>query len=174
MTKSAKSQPESFSAPSPKGRPPRNSLIGVAIVLILLSLIFANNTFRDLKTASKYETWSRATATVVECSDQSTGVFPTGERKDTQDVTCQFSTAGRIVRSHFWSKGWKYHKGDQVEMRFNPFSPNMCAVNPIASGKETLINAIIFAVFFISGFGLLLYALKRARKSTGAQVRSAG
>jgi hypothetical protein len=152
---------------SPAGRSFRtggNSLIALAFVLMFVGIIFANSTFNSLKAAASYETWATAKATVVDCINERAGVFGSGVPHDYQRVTSQFATAGRIVRSHFRSDDWKYHTGETIEMRFDPFEPSHCMVNPRGTGRASLWSAIAFAVFFVSGFSLLICALKHARK----------
>src|SRR5208283_3254692 len=90
------------------------SLVALALILMFVAAIFANSTFGELKRASSFETWSRAQATVVDCINEREGVFSSAVGRDRQMVTCQFSTAGRIVRSHFRSEGWKYPKGQTI------------------------------------------------------------
>jgi hypothetical protein len=156
-------------APAPPASLPNNSrktLIGLALILIFIGAIFANVTFGELKKASNFETWAEAQATVVECSDERQGVFPLDTGRDYQKVTCQFSSAGRIVRSHFRSDGWKYHKGQTIEMRFDPFNTQHTMVNPSASAPAVLWYSVGFALCFIGGTGLLIYALKRVKKQS--------
>jgi hypothetical protein len=130
---------------------------------MFVAAIFASSTFSELKKASSYETWVKTTATIVECSNERQGVFPAAIGHDTQTVTCQFTSAGRVMRKFFHSQGWKYHKGQTIAMRFDPFAPEHSMVDPSTTGPVALWGAIAFAVFFIAGTGLLIYALKRLR-----------
>ena len=163
MTEADKSAAGCSSKAAPALNSKRRILVGLALILISTSAILANSTFRTLKSAAGYETWSKAQAAVVECLDQRGGVFPTGTATDFQMVTCQFSTAGRIVRKTFRNPGWKYHKGNQIEMRFDPFNPSNCMVSPSVTAQDTVWTAIGFALCFISGCALFIYALKQAR-----------
>jgi len=139
----------------------RRSLKGLALILIFVAVIFANFTFTQLNKASSFDNWTTTEATVVDCLNERKGIFYTGIGSDCQMVTCQFTTGGQIQRKYFRSPGWKYHKGQTVEMRFDPLQPQHSTVNPGATGAITLWGSAAFAVFFIAGIALLIHAFKK-------------